>query len=110
MVADEITRIKEAEREAMTLVADARSRADERIRQAGIERNAILSRWEGDAQRERERIIEAARAAADSEAEQIRRDGKERAEALVQEAQAQIPRAVEFILRSVAGERDAVAR
>ncbi len=104
MVADEITRIKEAEREAIALVAEARSRTDGVLLEARVERDAILKQWGIKAERERTRIVEEAREAARSEGERIRRDGAERAEALRRETQARIPDAVAYVLSRVTGE------
>lgn len=104
MVADEITRIKEAEREAIMLVAEAGSRADNVLQEARVERDAILGRWKAEAEKERDRILKEALAAARSEAERIRREGAERAEALRRETQARIPEAVAHVLSRVRGE------
>lgn len=104
MVADEIMRIKEAEREAIAFVAEARSRADGVFQEARVERDAILGRWKAEAEKERERILEEALAAARSEAERIRREGAERAEALRRETQVRIPDAVAHVLSRVRGE------
>ncbi|WP_214041447.1 hypothetical protein [Methanoculleus sp.] len=104
MVADEITRIKEAEREAIMLVAEASSRAEGMLQEARVDREAILGRWKAEAEKERERILEEALAAARSEAERIRRGGAERAEALRRETQARIPDAVAYVLSRVRGE------